>query len=436
MGRSFLSKSLPLILLGGLLLVGIITIFTQVHNYGITTDEPLNDRYGATILKWYATFGRDMSFITSFSKGSYVPEHGGIFNGFVSLVQHLFPPIDHWSVRQLVTAFSGLAGVIIIALCGYELGGYWMAFLAALALWLYPRYYGAIYNNPKDIPDTAATALVIWAGLLFMRRWGEKKHRWRYSMLLGICIGLSSAIRVNSIIWLPIFACMLLVWWLTYGRSVHQAGQVRQELLQQLLSGTIISMTAWAVMTVLWPFVLISPLSNLWMSITILSHYPFATKILYDGQYIHAYNLPATYTLKWLVIGSPPTLIVFTLLGLGVAIAWCLKKRLLDPKIVWILFSLVAPLSAMIIMHSVLYDGLRQFLFLVPSIILLAVYGFVHMLKYLACQKQRVWRWASVGLAVLTLASYVQVVVEMRNLTPFEYTYFSPLVGGLPGAMN
>ncbi len=41
MKKVLLSKSLPLMLLGGLLLAGLITIFLQADTYGISRDEPI-----------------------------------------------------------------------------------------------------------------------------------------------------------------------------------------------------------------------------------------------------------------------------------------------------------------------------------------------------------------------------------------------------------
>ncbi len=134
MKKTFLSKSLPLLLLGGLLLIGLITIFVQANNYGITLDEPLQDNYGHAVMEWYYTLGRDTSFLTAFPADTYMPEHGGIFDAGIAAVQHEFPPADHWQVRRIVTALAGLLGLVAIALCGYEIGGYWMAFLAALML--------------------------------------------------------------------------------------------------------------------------------------------------------------------------------------------------------------------------------------------------------------------------------------------------------------
>ena len=434
MNRTFLSKYLPLILLGGLLLTGLMTIFTQADNYGISVDEPLQDQYGRAIMEWYYTLGKDKSFLTAFPAITYMPEHGGIFDAIVVAVQQQFPPADHWHVRRIVTALTGLLGVVAIALCGYELGGYWVAFLAALALWLYPRYYGAIYNNPKDIPAAVTTMFVLWAALLLIKQWRQKKHLFRNSALLGVWIGVAASIRVTAVIWFLILGLVALGWWLQQGRQVFQKKLVRPELLRQGVATAIIGGVFWLTMIALWPYVFLNPVGNLLYSIKVLSQYPWDGLVLYNGMITLAPQLPRTYVLEWLVIGSPPTLILFALLGIGIAGVWCIKKRVIDPKIALVLLSLLVPLGAIIGLHSILYNGLRQILFLVPSLILLAVYGLVQVLHFLGSREQQVWRWAAAGVAILTLFSYVLVVKDMVDLSPFEYTYFSPVIGGLSGA--
>lgn len=435
MKRSFFPKYLPLLLLGTLLLVGLITIFTQASKYGITIDEPLHDQYGHAVMEWYLTLGKDTSFL-NFPTNAYVPEHGGIFDAVASVAQHMFPAADHWYVLRIAIALTGLLGLGAIALCGYEMGGYWVAFLAALALWLYPRYYGAIYNNPKDIPATVTTTLIIWGVLLLVKQWGREKRYLRNSVLVAFFIGLAASIRVTSVIWYAILALVAVVWWLINRKRIKAENQVRTELTKQGISALIIGLGSWLTMIVLWPYVFLSPVKNLLRSIKVLSQYPWNGTVLYNGSVTLATQLPRTYTLEWLVIGSPPTLIVFALLGLGIVCVLSVKKRLIDPGIAIVVLSLVAPLGAIVILHSEVYDTLRQFLFLIPSIILLAVYGFVQAVKYLMRQERKALRWTAVGLATLTLVSYGFVVKDMVELSPFEYTYFSPIVGGLPGAAN
>ena len=436
MNKPFLVKFLPLILLGGLLLTGLVTIFTQADRYGITIDEPLQDSYGHAVMEWYYTLGRDTSFLTAFPANTYMPEHGGIFDAGIAAVQHEFPPADHWQVRRIVTALAGLLGLVAIALCGYEIGGYWMAFLAALMLWLYPRYYGAIYNNPKDIPAAVTTTLVIWSALLLVKQWGREKRYVRNSILVGFFIGLAASIRVTAVIWYAVFVLIAIAWWLLRGRGAQRENRIRAELIKQGISAAAIGLISWLTIIALWPYVFLNPVVNLYQSIKIISQYPWDGDVLYNGIVYHATQLPRTYVPEWLVIASPPALIVLAALGLGIACTLCIKKRFIDPRIAIVLLSFVVPFGLIIGMHSVVYDTIRQFLFLVPPIILIAVYGLVQAITYMAQRKQKVMRLAAAGLAILALANYVLVIQEMINISPFEYTYFSPVVGGLPGAQG
>jgi hypothetical protein len=82
------------------------------------------------------------------------------------------------------------------------------------------------------------------------------------------------------------------------------------------------------------------------------------------------------------------------------------------------------------------YDGLRQFLFLIPPLILLGAYGLARICSALSHAERRVLRFAASGLVMLTIVSYALDVREMLALSPFEYTYFSPLIGGIAGAQG
>jgi hypothetical protein len=88
----------------------------------------------------------------------------------------------------------------------------------------------------------------------------------------------------------------------------------------------------------------------------------------------------------------------------------------------------------MLVLHSVVYDGLRQFLFLIPPLILIGAYGLARAFTWLAQQDRLAFKVAAVGLATLTIVSYALDVKDMLALSPFEYAYFSPLIGGIAGA--
>src|SRR5947207_1642189 len=143
------SHILPICLLVVLLGIALVTVFMQADQFGITIDEPLQDQYGRSTLAWYESMGRDTSFLTSYPASDFQPQHGSAFETLVAAAQQVFE--HQWYTRAVVTGLAGVVGVVAIALCGLELGGWWTALLAALSLWLYPRFFGAIFNNSKDI---------------------------------------------------------------------------------------------------------------------------------------------------------------------------------------------------------------------------------------------------------------------------------------------
>jgi len=429
MKKEVFTKYVPLALLGLLILIGLITVFTKASDYGLTIDEGLQDQYGHSILKWYTTFGKDTSFLTAYNPNLFMPEHGGIFDGFVAGVQHLTK--EQWHTRAVVNGLAGVIGIIAIALCGFEIAGYWGALLAAVGLWLYPRYYGAIFNNPKDIPAAVTMTFALWAVLLLVKQWSHKKKYIINSMLVGFFIGLAAAIRVNAIIWYAMLALPLGAWWIFNGKRALREKKFRTALLQQGSSAALIGIISLLTMMAFWPYIFLNPFANLYNSVQVISHYPINGPVLYDGKVFLISDLPRTYALKWLYIGSPPSLLLFAALGVAIACIWSVKKKALDPKIAMVILSLVAPLGAIIVLHSTLYDALRQFLFIVPPIILLAAYGLVKMFSYLVDKEQRL---IAAGLVVLALASYGLVIKDMVDLYPYEYTYFSPLVGGFANA--
>jgi hypothetical protein len=434
---TFFSRTLPAALLALLLLTGFVTIITQVGKYGIAEDELTQDGYGRAALAFYATFGRNKTFVTGFGAEVSMADHGVIFDVVVAAAQYVTPFTYHWQVRHLMTALVGVIGVAIIALAGYELGGYWVAFLAGLGLWLYPRYYGSIYTNPKDVPAAITWALTLWAALVLIRRWDTPDRPQQYlqrSALLGFCIGLATAVRVYGLIWYAVLGVILAGWWLFHGRQAWREGYARSELLKQAKAAALIGIVSYGTMIVLWPYLILNPVGNLYDAVVMSARYPWKGAVLYKGTYYLATQLPLDYIVVWLIIGSTLTCLALATLGLLVTgVSWG-RARTIDPKTSLVLLTFIVPFTALMGLHPVLYDGLRHFLFLILPLILLGAYGLVRVLAWLARQERMAFRVAAAGMVAITMLSYAFDVKDMLALSPFEYSYFSPLIGGIAGA--
>ncbi|HEX6483976.1 MAG TPA: hypothetical protein VF043_34445 [Ktedonobacteraceae bacterium] len=420
-----LKISLPFLLLVTLCVIMVIIVFTQARAYGITMDEPLQDQYGVSILHWYTSLGRDTSFL-NYTADTYMPEHGAIFDALVALAQQILG--HHWYTRAVMTGLAGVAGVVAVALCGYEISGTWGALLAALGLWLYPRYFGAMWNNPKDVPFAAAMTWILWAVILLVKHWKSRRFLW-YCVLVGFCIGFAASIRVTAVIWYGILAVFFGSWWVINGVRCRREKQIRSLLIKQVMAAMAVGLVSLLTMIAFWPYIFISPFAHLYRSVIIMSRFPWNGNVLFNGVIYPAMNLPRIYAPAWLIIGSPLPLVLCLIVGA----AYLFKKRLADPVITLVFFAFVIPLASLVILHAALYGALRQFLFLVPPMILIAVYGVVEVLRLLIAHRRR---FIATGLVLLLLASYAFVVAEMVSLHPYEYIYFNPIVGGLPGSAN
>ena len=425
----------PLGLLALFLIVTFITTLTQAHRYGVTSDEPLQQVYGQYVLAWYRSFGHDTSFLRAFPSAVHMPEHGGIVDAVIAALQSWLPGVDPWLTRRIASGVIGWLGVVAIALCGLELGGPWVSLAAAVGLWLYPRYYGAMYNNPKDVPAAVSMLFALWMTLLLVRYWSQRKRAAEVAVLLGGYLGVATAIRVTAIIWFALLLTLVAGWWLIHGKAAWTERRAARALAWQGVIAAIITSVWLLVTAALWPFVFLSPLKNLVDSVQVLSHYPWTGQVLFNGVEYPAARLPVTYAPTWLAIGSPPLLLLLALLGVTLVVGDAVLRRQIDPRALTVALAFVIPFASLLLLHPVLYNALRQFLFIAPPLVLLAAYGLIRSVAFLWSRRRPVeLRWLAAALVVVTIAGYAQVVADMAALSPYEYTYFSPLVGGLHGA--
>ncbi|HKT00754.1 MAG TPA: glycosyltransferase family 39 protein [Rugosimonospora sp.] len=417
------STTVPATGLGALLLGLVVFVLTQARVYGRTYDELMQDDYGKSTLAWYLSLGHDRSFL-QFPSYEQVPQHGPFADTIIAIGERFTG--EQWTTRSIMAGLFAVLGVLAIALCGYELGGWWMALLSAIGLALYPRYFGAMFNNSKDLPLAGAMALVLWLVLRLMRRWDDPG--WvRRSVLVGVALGAATAIRVVALLWfVPLLVLAAGWWWRRRRRAARPPW--RPALRRQVLAGLLIGGTTWVTTAALWPYVLLSPVSNLIDSIRSNARYPWDVPIPFNGQMVPATHLPAWYVPEWLVIGSPLHIVVLGAVGIGVTGYPLLRRRVLDARYGLVLLTVAVPVALLAGLHSTVYNGLRHFMFTVPGLVLLAALALVRLV-----QARREVTIAAIGLALFGQA---EAAISMARLHPYEYVYFSPVVGGFAGAVG
>ena len=392
-------------------------------DYGVTTDETLRMRAADAWAEAIAAGGVDR-----LAHG--VRSHYGVaFDqlGRLAWIVHRdwLGGTDEFAARHLLCFLSYWLGLWAVYGLARRLAPAPVPVLTVVLLLLAPRLWGSAFANPKDVPFMAAWAGAMLGCVRTIQQPGRRSTLW-----LALAIGVCSAVRPFGVVFFGLGAASILA-------SIAPGGlrgrsRVWTRALQEIV---LLWVLAYAVAAALWPVLWVSPPWRLLQASLALTHHVEGSMSLFMGSVHPFWEAPGGYVAVWLAITLPLPTLVLALYGLP-ARAWSLwRERARDGHDIrtWAPWGLVAlwvlgPVLAPMLRTTTLYDTVRQVLFVVSALALLAADGAVRIWGWL----RRTWARRALGLA-LALA-YVEVLACMIHLHPYESLYFSPIVGGLRGA--
>jgi hypothetical protein len=395
---------------------------------GVTLDERQQLDYANRVLAWFATGFDDLSALNYKRLWLY----GGLFE---VPVQWLATHCDRgiYETRHVLTALAGLLGVVATWKIADRISGARAGFIAATLLALTPGWIGHALFNPKDIPFGVAAAFACYA---FTRiALAEDVLGWGDAVRAGFAIGAALGVRPGGMFLfgpLLLVVCARVVLAASAQTRLHR-GRVLVRMLPRVgvrLASTVA--IAWTLMVIAWPWAQLSPLVRPLQAAAIATHYPYAGNMLFDGQFVSSQELPARYLPTWFAISLPET--YFLALSAGL-VALALKRRhwLAERRrglaLVLLLFSTLSPVVGVIAARSVLYDGYRHMLFVLPPLAALSGVGLSQFLS-----QTRVWPRARVAVASAFISLAALTSLDIVRLHPYEYIYFNRSFGGLRAA--
>jgi hypothetical protein len=239
--------------------------------------------------------------------------------------------------------------------------------------------------------------------------WSKTGRFWTSSVLwaAAVAVGFATAIRIIG----P-FAAVLVVTFLMWQTGPRAIGLVAPYLV---LAGIFTLL--------LWPVLWISPIQHFIDSVTLMSDFPFAGRVMFAGELLPAHKLPVHYlpTLLGIQLTLPAVVLI---LGGGIVATKQLKgpnQALIGVLLLWFLL----PFLYVMLSGPTLYHNFRQLLFIVPPLFLLAGFGLEWIYNRFS---SKALFWA------VTLIVLLPGVVAIFQLHPYEYVYYNELVGGLRGA--
>jgi len=387
---------------------------------GISGDEYFHYNQSVSVYNFISTLGKDTSALNT--PNTHLKYYGQSFDNLTTILIKWLNIDDIFLFRHLSCSVAGWLTAMVTALFAIWLSGYGTGILVLLLFALSPTFLGHAQNNLKDIPFALSYIAAIFFTLKFFLN--QNKTKIYDALLLTASIAFSISIRSGGLI----LICYLFLFFIFFYLHKYQEEKqtdiplVRRKFFKVLF----ISLAALVLSLLLWPYGQIDPLHNIWKSYQVMSQFPTTIRQLFEGKMEWSDLMPWYYLPKYMAITIP--LIIFAgLMAFGI-----LSKKILNREnwltYGFILFSILFPIVFVIYQKSNLYGSWRHFLFVYPSIILLAAIGFSHLFNYFKNKNIIVL----ILLFSLGLALHPLKFIILNH--PYYYLYYNQLVGGLDGA--
>lgn len=403
----------------------VVLVFATCESYAISNDEEVQQRYGEMIVAYYASGFTDRSLFHFVNLYLY----GGLFDVIAVLSERALPFIEPYTVRHLLCAFVGIAGVAATYATARLVAGPRAGALAAFALAVCGSWYGAMFNHTKDIPFAAA---MIGACYFLLRAARDLPRPRRRDVIgFGLMLGAALGIRVLGLLLIGYVAAAFLM------RLPRGSNVSLRERLRFFAESVVAFLPAFAVgytiMIAAWPWSALEPLNPL-RGLIDFGQFHYEIRTLLDGHVYTMADVPRWYVPAYLAIKLPLVMLV----GAALAFMFVLPSR----RGPWrtatqhsetALMALVAsfPVLCEVIDKGPAFTGLRHFLFVVPAFAVLAGVGFDWLLARCEARQNRL---AAGGLKAAIVSVLVWNAALLVELHPYQYLYYNPLVGGLSGA--
>jgi hypothetical protein len=418
-GRAFDCAAVAL-----LVVVAAIVVLT-FRDYGLGWDDYTHAQYGDLLLRLYGSGFADrraLSFVNLYA-------YGGGFDMLAALLDKLLP-FDLFETRRLAGGLVGLAGLAATWRLGRRAGGPLAGLIALALLATCPLYVGHMYMNPKDAPFAAAMAFCM---LGLVRAVEEYPTPTRATgALVGVGLGLAIGTRVlgGFAVLYAMVALLAIVAIETRHLGGRPAATRGGGFLLRLLPWLVL---AYAVMALIWPWSVASPLNPLRALLYFSHFFEQPWRELFQGSPILVPDMPRRYVAQLFALTLPEIMLALGLAGAASAFVAAFDRRTSPQRravLLMVALAATLPIALTVALRPAMYNGIRHFVFVAPAIAVVGGLAGAWLIERLA-----VWRPVTAGAAAATLAAgCILPAIEMAKLHPYEYTYFNRIEGGVRGA--
>ncbi|MDP4011903.1 MAG: hypothetical protein Q8P72_06820 [Candidatus Roizmanbacteria bacterium] len=307
---------------------------------------------------------------------------------------------DNYHLLNMIFSSFIFVGMYEILLITYNKWQY--AILGPVFLFFMPRFLGHIPTNPKDIPF--ATVYILSLLAILLRRSFSPFLR---VLVLGLLIGLTASLRFVG------FSLVIVYFLYMFIESFHEKHIFRRQW-ENALETCVVGILTFTVFMASLPYIGADPFNHTIELMKVNTSYPWLGTIRLFGQSYSKDSFPPLYTLLWLFITTPISILCLSAFGIIASVSNKMNKLQL-----LLIISLSVQIIFYIVLKPFVYNGLRHYLFLLPQFALFAVIALISFKEHVRL---------NMLIVVLLCIEAGIILITYFKLHPYEYTYFNPIV--------
>ncbi len=288
--------------------------------------------------------------------------------------------------------------------------GFMPALFGAMMMWFMPRVFCHAHLIALDL---IVTPLILISVFAFAKNASRKLG----FIVPGLCLGLALLTKLQAA-----FVPLILCFWLVWG-CLLEKDQKNQRMWTPWINLLLSGLLGMVILIAGWPFLWGDMRGNLkiyWEFLSVRKD----LDVFYFGQRTAGWTYPFVMTL----ITTPPAALITALF----ATRSFLQRKAHPSTRLW-LCGIVVPLAVIAMPGVKRYDGIRLFMPFLPFLVCLSAAGFRTILRHIEIRIPTVARQKILALAFLVLLPG-SALIELIIYHPHQIVYYSPLIGGFPGA--
>jgi MFS family permease len=381
-------------------------VYSLVPDYGISWDEPMQHKLGKYTVE-YITSDTDSLF--QFKDKVYGPAWE-ILPAIAEKCSRTTNPRSIFLQRHYFNVTAWWASCVLMFYLILTVFGHKKYAWLGLAMFICtPRLFAHAFFNSKDIPLLFATILSTYAVLRWFKRPGS-------ATAAGTALAMAWAtdIRITGIL-LPVLMLFLMPF----------TGAISRKHLITLPIFIIVYLMG---VYMFWPYLWSNPAKRFAESFEWMSRFPWDDPVLFEGSYIASPDLPWWYLLEWQAISLPETYVFLYISAWFIFIFYFLKRprSFLNEHraVAWAAGLASAPLVAVWIFDSNVYDDWRHLYFTYPGMLLLMLFALQ--------QAEKSYHRITLLLNGLIIIQLLFTAWGMVRWHPNQQVYFNSFAGNNP----